>query len=40
MSEKLDIGDKLRFDATELICPDKAIAEIGTQLEDVTNGLV
>lgn len=40
MSEKLDIKNKLKFDATDLSSPDKTIAEIGTQLETVTNGLV
>lgn len=40
MSEKLDIKNKLKFDATDLLSPDKTIAEIGTQLETVTNGLV
>lgn len=40
MSEKLDIKDKLKFDASDLISPDKAISEIGTQLESATNGLV
>lgn len=40
MSEKLDIKGKLKFDAADLTSPDKTIAEIGTQLEAVTNGLV
>lgn len=40
MSEKLDIKSKLKFDATDLTSPDKTIAEIGTQLETATNGLV
>ena len=40
MSEKLDIKDKLKFDAVDLTSPDIAIAEIGIQLESVTNGFV
>ncbi len=40
MSERLDIKSKLKFDVSALTNPDITIAEIGTQLESVTNGLV
>lgn len=40
MGEILDIKGKLKFDADDLTSPDMTIAEIGTQLESVTNGLV
>ena len=40
MSEKLDIKDQLKFDEVDLTSPDITIAEIGTQLESVTNGFV
>lgn len=40
MSEKLDIKDKLKFGAPDLISPDKTISEIGSQIEAATNGLV
>lgn len=40
MSAKLDIKSKLKFDAVDLTNPDKTIAEIGTQLDSITNGLV
>jgi hypothetical protein len=40
MSERLDIKSKLKFDVEDLTNPDITIAEIGTQLESLTNGLV
>ena len=40
MGDRLDIKNKLKFDATELTSPDETISDIGTQLEEVTNGFV
>ena len=40
MSDLLNIKEKLKFDADNIMTPDVTISEIGTQLEALTNGIV
>lgn len=40
MDTMLSLKEKLNFDKVDLTTPDKVLEEIGTQLKEITNGMV